>query len=135
MYVLNLKPEYQKGLLGLEAFSHVVVTWHAHLAEGHQLLIDKPYAKGPEKLGVFATWSQFRPNPIAITVCPIIKIEKGLVVVAYIDAENDSPVLDLKPYQGCIDRIKQVESPDWCQHWPQYFQDNMNFDWSKEFNF
>ena len=51
-------------------------------------------------MGVFATRSPLRPNPIALTAAEIIHTdqEKGLIRVTFLDADNGTPVLDIKPY-------------------------------------
>ena len=58
-----------------------------------------PYAPGVEA-GVFDCRSEYRPNPIAVTLMALISIdvENGIIVLPWIDAFDGSPVLDLKPY-------------------------------------
>ena len=80
-----------------------------------------PYAE--DKLtGVFACRSEYRPNPIAVTVCPLVAVdeEAGRVEVADIDAVDGTPLLDLKPYIGVTDRVRDVGVPDWFAGWPEW---------------
>ena len=72
-------------------------------------------------MGIFATRSPIRPNPIALTAVEKLHIdyEKGVVQIAYIDANDGSPVLDIKPYTPSLDRIEAPEVPAWCAHWPK----------------
>ena len=72
-----------------------------------------------------ATRSPIRPNPIAVTACALLAV----------DAENGTPVLDIKPYEPSDDKVRDVKMPDWCAHWPACLEESENFDWSKEFNF
>jgi tRNA (Thr-GGU) A37 N-methylase len=62
-----------------------------------------------------------------------VDVEKGLIVVPWIDAEDGTPILDIKPYHPSTDRIREVKMPRWCQHWPQWYEDSGEFDWSAEF--
>lgn len=120
---VEIDSKYKEGLTSLDKFSHVIVLWWA---DGHdneksrqRLVTELPYAPG-EKAGVFACRAEYRPNPIAITVCPIIEIDpnSGIVKIAGIDARDKSPVLDLKPYIPVCDRVNDSGIPDWFKGWP-----------------
>ena len=64
--------------------------------------------------GVFATRSPVRPNLIALSLCRIVAIEKTVVQVEKIDAFDNTPILDLKPYIPQIDAPrKPPRLPDW----------------------
>ncbi len=139
-YSIVIQPEYRDGLTNIEGFSYLNVFWWANkcTAKSRENLIEKsPYKKSPEILGVFATRSPFRPNPIALSSIYVIDVDhkNGVIHFPYIDAENDTPVLDIKPYHPCLDRIKNVELPQWCSHWPECYEDSANFDWENEFQF
>jgi len=72
-----------------------------------------------------------------LTTAEIIRIDvpKGIIELPWIDAEKDSPVIDIKPYQPYSDRIKNIKSPHWCTEWPEWYEDSAVFDWSSVFNF
>lgn len=55
--------------------------------------------EGPHTLGIFATRSPYRPNPIGLSTARILAIdeENGIIQLAYLDADEGSEVLDLKP--------------------------------------
>ena len=61
--------------------------------------------------------------------------ENGLIRIAYIDADDGTPVLDLKPYTPSLDRVESPDVPDWCAHWPRSVEESGDFDWENEFNF
>ena len=61
-----------------------------------------------------------------------IDFSKGIVTISSIDAESDTPILDIKPYQPSFDRIKDVSVPKWCTHWPDWYEDSADYDWSSE---
>lgn len=138
---VGLEPQYWKALQGLEGFSHLQVLWwfsgcdnpacRGTLTEG------KPYANGPEALGVFATRSPQRPNPIAISCARMIGLDpsNGVVELDYLDADDGSPVLDMKPYTPSLDRVERPATPGWCAHWPKNVETSGDFLWEKEFNF
>lgn len=138
---LVLAPEYIPALTNLEGFSHINVLWWFNQCDGPdaraKLMEKSPYKNSPEVLGTFATRSPERPNPIGLTCCHVTYIEaqKGIIGLAYIDAENDTPILDIKPYTPSLDRVAQPAVPAWCQHWPKSVEEAGDFDWSTVFNF
>lgn len=138
---LQLNEKYIKGLEGLKDFSHIDVLWWFDKCDNKEsrnvLQIGKPYKKAPDKLGVFSTRSPERPNPIALSITEITHIdyEKGRVYITYIDAMDDSIILDLKPYTPSVDRVEKPIVPDWCKHWPLSYETSGDFDWENEFLF
>ena len=140
-FQLVLSSKYKDSLKGLEGFSHIQGIWWFdgcdNEIDNNQLINQKPYTEGPERLGTFATRSPARPNPIAITTWEIASVDyaKGIVKVYYIDALNGTPLLDIKPYTPSLDKVGNPTVPDWCKHWPKDLEGNRDFDWEKEFNF
>lgn len=138
-WLIELSPAFRAGLDGLDGFSHVqVLFWCHHVdtpALRQVLSSPQPYKHAPDQLGTFATRSPVRPNPIALTPAKILAldVERGVIHVEYLDAEDGSPVLDLKPYQPCLDRVREVRAPTWCAHWPEFMEDSATFDWASEF--
>ena len=102
-----------------------------------QLRIDPAYRDGLRDLGIFATRSPLRPNPLALTVIELAAVDAdvGLVETPYLDAADGTPVLDLKPYTPSIDRIEHPIVPAWCAHWPESAEASADFDWPSEFRF
>lgn len=135
---IALNPEYAPALRGLEGYSHLQVIWWFDRTEGRGTLVEEqPYAKGPDELGVFATRSPMRPNPIAVSSVGIAYVDEAAATVGlyYIDAFPESPVLDLKPYTPSVDRVESPSVPEWCAHWPRSYEESGDFDWEAEFNF
>jgi len=136
-----LDPAYRAGLKGLAGYSHVQVLWWMDGCDNPQgrgtLLEKKPYAKGPDEIGVFALRSPERPNPIAVSNVKITHVDDdtGTIGLSFIDAFPGSLVLDLKPYTPSIDRIEHSSSPEWCAHWPKSYEESATFNWAAEFNF
>ncbi len=140
-FSLHVDPEYLPALTGLDGFSNIQVIWWFDGCDNVQarstLTEEKPYTKGPDTLGVFATRSPNRPNPIALSCAEITYIdhENGVIGLGYIDANDDSPLLDIKPYTPSLVRVQAPAVPAWCAHWPKNTEASGDFDWEKEFNF
>ena len=140
-FYVSIRGKYREALRELQGFSHIVVSWWGTKSDTPELrdsvITRKPYKKGPDIVGIFATRSEVRPNPVLLTVVEIIMIDvlKGIIELAWIDAEKDSPVIDIKPYQPCSDRVKESKSPPWCTKWPEWYEESAAFDWSSVFNF
>lgn len=138
---VELDTKYIPALAAMDGFSHINVVWwfsEFDCAEARRVLdVEQPYKKAPEKMGIFATRSPVRPNPIALTVSEIIGIDydKGIIRLAYTDANDNSPVLDIKPYTPSMDRIETPSVPQWCSHWPKSLEESADFAWENEFNF
>ena len=105
---------YIPALQALDGFSHLQIIWwfDGYDEDVYRTILKtkQPYKKAPEEMGIFATRSPIRPNPIALTAVEKLHIdyEKGVVQIAYIDANDGSPVLDIKPYTPSLDRIEAV---------------------------
>lgn len=139
-FQIQLEEPYKNGLTALEGFGHVLVIWYADQlgnAGSALTLIPKPYAKGPEQLGVFATRSPYRPNSLCISIAEVVKVDEkqGVLELRYIDALEGTAVLDIKPYHGSEDRVRDYKTPSWCAHWPLWVEDSEHFNWEEEFLF
>ncbi|SHO45639.1 SAM-dependent methyltransferase [Anaerocolumna xylanovorans] len=136
---IELEPEYVPALQALDGFSHINVIWMFSDFDNEEargtLTMSRPYKTAPAVMGTFATRSPFRPNPIALTAVQVIHIdyEKGIIQIAYIDANNDTPVLDIKPYTPSLDRVEKPCVPEWCSHWPKSLEESGSFNWENEF--
>lgn len=101
------EPPYRNAdaLRGLEGFSHLWLLWdfsEAHRSEWSPT-VRPPRLGGNRRMGVFATRSPFRPNPIGLSSVRITRIElaseRGPIIhVAGADLMNNTPILDIKPY-------------------------------------
>ena len=138
---IELHPEYGAALQGLHGFSHLQVLWWFSrcddAASRSRTQEVSPYKNGPATLGTFATRSPLRPNPLALSTVQVIHVdaERAAVHIAYADAEDGSPVLDIKPYTPSLDRVERPAVPAWCSHWPRSAEESAAFDWDAEFNF
>ena len=108
------EPEYRvpEALRGLEGYSHLWVIWAFHQArrDGWSPTVRPPRLGGNARVGVFATRSPFRPNPIGLSVVKLLGIERderlGTVLrVSGADMVDGTPVLDIKPYLPYADCV------------------------------
>ena len=101
------EPEYRnaEALRGMEGFSHIWLIWEFSESkrEGWSATVRPPLLGGNTRMGVFATRSPFRPNPIGMSVVKLEKVElhteNGPVLhVSGADMMNGTPIFDIKPY-------------------------------------
>ena len=114
--LLVLKEKYAPGLVSLEDFSHVMVFyWFDRNDTPEKRAFLQGYRQGKEKplTGVFATRAPVRPNLIAFSTCKMVSIKGNTVEIEGIDALDDSPILDLKPYIPRNDSYPDARIPDW----------------------
>jgi len=116
--------EYTPALDGIEGFSHIMVLFYLHETTKAQreTLQARPrrflrYGLKLEELplvGVFCLDSPHRPNPIGLTIVKLLGRHGNVLTVGGLDAFNDSPVLDIKPYTP-ERSISQFQLPDWLR--------------------
>ena len=116
--LIVLEKKFQPGLLGLGGFSHVHVIWWFDKNDTPQkrsVLQVHPRGNQQNPLtGVFATRSPVRPNLIAVSLCRIVSVNDNIIEVERIDADADTPVLDLKPYLPGPDSAADAKVPGWA---------------------
>lgn len=113
--IINKK--FIKGLKGIENFSHIFVIYFLNKVKKTELITyPGPLSvKSLPTVGVFASRSQYRPNPIALRLVKLIKIKQNKLYVQGLDAINNSPVLDIKPYVFGFDRPEKIKTAKWYQ--------------------
>src|SRR5262245_19635114 len=111
-----VRPEYRPGLRGLDEFSHVVVVALLHGAsfDLSKHLVRRPRGRSdmPE-LGIFAQRAKDRPNPLGVSVVPLLAVEPDGIRVRGLDAIDGTPVVDLKPHFPAFDSAVGATVPDW----------------------
>ena len=106
--VLEILPEFSRGLRDIEGFSHLFVLWVFDRAEPGDVLEARP-PTDDRPHGVFATRSPQRPNPIALTVVELLGRDEASLRVRGLDMLDGTPILDIKPYLTSIpaERIRR----------------------------
>ena len=106
----NLAP----ALLGLGAFSHLLIIFWMHQAKPPTILQRRPQNRDDmPNAGLLSQRSKHRPNPIGVTAVPLVRITSCEVVVRGLDAVNGTPVLDIKPYYPQYDSPTGAQVPEW----------------------
>jgi len=107
---------FARGLDGLEDFSHIFVLFWLHEVPNRSRKL-KVHPRGRpdiEEVGVFATRSPHRPNPIGLTRVQLMRRKGRTLTVKGLDAYDGTPVLDIKPYDS-RDASTRLRVPSWCR--------------------
>jgi len=107
--------EWAAALDGLEEFSHLIVLfWLNRIPRDNILLRLHPQGCADLPLvGLFATRTPTRPNPIGFQVVELLERSGNVLTVRHIDALDQSPVLDIKPYLPRGDSVRRAVTPEW----------------------
>jgi len=111
-----IAPQLVEALDGIDGFSHIVIILYLHRVDEDRRLLLKVHPENKEELplvGVFATRSPVRPNPIGVTVVKLLERQGNVLKVLGLDAYHGTPVLDIKPYLRRGDLIEEATTPDW----------------------
>jgi tRNA-Thr(GGU) m(6)t(6)A37 methyltransferase TsaA len=114
---IEIDPIWAPALEGIEAFSHLWVVWWLDRAQEPPpaLRIRPERRQEMPQVGIFATRSPSRPNPVAITAVRLLERQGTRLRVQGLDACQGTPVLDLKPYLRRGDLIPEATAPPWLE--------------------
>lgn len=122
--VLNPGCNFEQALQELSLFSHLWLIYQFH-RNSHWKPMVLPPRGSEKKVGVFATRSPYRPNPIGMSAVKLEKIEGLVLHVSGFDLLDETPILDLKPYLAYSDAI-----PEASQGWIKS-QDSLEVEFSE----
>lgn len=109
---------FTTALDGIESYSHLIVIYYMHKKTVTTRIKDlKIHPKNREdikKVGLFATRTPNRPNPIGFTVVKLLKRYNNILKVRGLDAINGTPILDIKPYTYS-DILEPIRLPQWTK--------------------
>jgi tRNA-Thr(GGU) m(6)t(6)A37 methyltransferase TsaA len=101
-----LDRKYTKGLFALDSFRYVYVIYYIdRLRRSPSMIVSPSWAPGT-KVGLFASRSPLRPNPIGISIVRVKKIANNEIFTSGLDVFDNTPLLDVKPY------LKDLDSKD-----------------------
>ena len=105
------EPEYRiaETLRGIEGYSHLWLIWGFNTTEWSPT-VRPPRLGGNKRMGVFATRSPFRPNPIGLSSVKLIGIENGDLIVSGADVLDGTPIYDIKPYLSFSDSHENAQN-------------------------
>ena len=112
---VEILPEWSDALYGISGFSHLVVLYWMHKVTPEKRRMKKAKPCNINRLkGVLATRMPFRPNPIGLSIVRLIRRRKNILKIDGIDAYENTPVLDIKPYTGHPkDLVSNCRKPSW----------------------
>ncbi|MGB0865620.1 MAG: tRNA (N6-threonylcarbamoyladenosine(37)-N6)-methyltransferase TrmO [Granulosicoccaceae bacterium] len=101
----------QGALDGIELASHVWMQFVFHAVSNRcvSAKVRPPRLGGNERVGVFATRSTHRPNPIGLSVVRLLAVERHSLLIGGADLLDGTPVLDIKPYLPWSDSVPDAE--------------------------
>lgn len=115
-------PEFCQGLERLNEFSHVIILYFFHLRDNEKersvLQVVPRRHPGAPRVGVFASRSPSRPNPVGLCVTELVKTEDCALIVRGLDALEGSPIIDIKPYIPRADCVPNARVPRWASRGP-----------------
>jgi tRNA (adenine37-N6)-methyltransferase len=117
--VVEVFPEFRAALADLASFKYVMLIYHLH--EASRPSPDKvapPWAQGKE-VGLFASRSPNRPNPIGLSIVRVKKIEDGQIFTLPLDIHDGTPLIDVKPYIAYLD-AKPDAGDGWIASLPDH---------------
>jgi tRNA-Thr(GGU) m(6)t(6)A37 methyltransferase TsaA len=111
-----IEENLKEALSRIDEFSHIIVIYWMHKLSPSQRAIIKVHPKVNQNLplvGVFASRSPARPNPIGVTTVKLLERRDNVLKVTGLDAINGTPVLDIKPYLPGDDSSTEAKTPGW----------------------
>jgi len=115
---LVIFPEWEELLQGIEGFSHLLVLYWPHLIDPERRHLKTVHPMGRKDLpiqGIFATCSPARPNPVLVSIVPLLGRSGNILKVKGLDAVDGSPILDIKPYVHPPCGVDRATVPPWMQ--------------------
>ncbi len=110
-----VRDELVEALEGVDGFSHLFVLFWLNQISNQQRMTLKVHPRGRMDmplLGVFATRTNIRPNPIGLTLVELLKVEGNTLTVRGLDAFDGTPILDIKPFDSW-DNAEKARVPEW----------------------
>ncbi|MBI9083688.1 MAG: tRNA (N6-threonylcarbamoyladenosine(37)-N6)-methyltransferase TrmO [Desulfobacterales bacterium] len=102
---------------GIEGFSHILVLYWPHLIDPQRRrTLEKVHPMGRQDLpeqGIFATCSPARPNPVLVSAVRLVKRQGNILTVQGLEAVDNSPIIDIKPYVTSYYGPCETTVPDW----------------------
>lgn len=107
-FFILLDKQYTDGLKELSTFKYIYVLFYLNKTIRGTKMEVRPSWSHNKEVGVFASRSPNRPNPIGLSIVALHKIEGNRLYISGIDAFNGTPVLDIKPYIDELDAKKDA---------------------------
>jgi tRNA (adenine37-N6)-methyltransferase len=110
-----IRQDLQEALVGIEDFSHLfILFWLGEISPDDRMKL-KVHPRGRKDLpllGVLATRTNLRPNPLGLTLVELVKVDGNVLTVRGLDAFDATQILDIKPYDTW-DSAAEPRVPKW----------------------
>ncbi|MBE1426242.1 tRNA-Thr(GGU) m(6)t(6)A37 methyltransferase TsaA [Desulfomicrobium macestii] len=113
-----IREELMELLDGIDDYSHLIVLYWGHKVPDHGRLLTRVHPMGRKELprvGIFGTRSPARPNPVLMTTVRLTARSGNILHVTGLDAIDNSPVIDIKPYVPERQPRDGVRMPQWME--------------------
>lgn len=125
---LTLRADLRDAVADLESWRYLWVLFWFHRNQGWRPKVRPPRSPRRKKIGVLATRSPHRPNPLGLSVVRLERVEGRVLHIAEVDLLDGTPVLDIKPYVAWADAIPDAgdgwlaerpadPAPSWTVAW------------------
>jgi len=114
-----INKDLNDALDGINDFSHIYIILWMDKIKDNDYLHHPGKVKDSKPLGIFATRSPIHPNPFGLTLVKLMKREKNMLWVEGLDALDNTPILDIKPYpdwqHGMCIVVTDFKIPTWLK--------------------
>jgi tRNA-Thr(GGU) m(6)t(6)A37 methyltransferase TsaA len=127
---LVIHEEFWEATTHLDLFSHIIVLWWIDRMDTpvirRTVVANPPRNKSPTPSGVFACRSPARPNPIGHTIVKLLALDKqnSCIIIDHMDADDGTPLLDIKPYLPSSDRVDDAKVAPWFRNLEKRYSKN-----------
>ncbi|MEH6559352.1 MAG: SAM-dependent methyltransferase [Oceanicoccus sp.] len=115
--IITLNQNYgNEAVQGLDSFSHVEVLFVFNKVKPETITTTARHPRNNTewpKIGIFAQRGKNRPNRIGSTICKIVRLEAGKLIVSELDAIEGTPIIDLKPVMSEFMPREEIQQPRW----------------------
>lgn len=115
---IHVFASWQPLLRGIEGFSHILVLYWPHLVPPQGRTLQEVHPMGRKDMplqGIFATCSPARPNPILVSAVELVERNRDILTVKGLEAVDQSPVIDIKPYNVNYMKKGNLRFPQWMR--------------------
>jgi len=114
---IKVYKKFNRALDGLEKYPHIIVIYWLHQADNKKVAL-KVHPRSNKALplvGLFASRSPYRLNPLGVKIVKLLKRQGNTLRVEGLDAVDDTPVIDIKPYIPGYDSVADAKMLQWNQ--------------------
>lgn len=119
----------EEALYGLNDFSHIEVIFYMNQVKPEKIQTGARHPRNRTdwpKVGIFGQRAKGRPNQLGVSRCRLLQVEGLTLTVQGLDAIDQTPVLDIKPYMAEFGPIGEVFQPEWSKEVMKYYYADEN---------